>query len=142
MKANELRIGNYFNPRNRLGEIHLPIKAMIEKIFIIEPFKVKSCAYDKNFAQVEKMNEFDIADLCEISLTEEWLLKFGFEFDGTSYNKLDKASQNVFQLPAFPNKNGSIQICARISDTYLLELTDVHQLQNLYFALTGKELLV
>jgi hypothetical protein len=71
-----------------------------------------------------------------IELTEEWLLKFGFEKPAHTW------ICNIFHLTEwddFPlnwavamNKNGAIVV---------LKLKYVHQLQNLYFALTGEELI-
>jgi hypothetical protein len=72
-----------------------------------------------------------------IPLTEEWLLKFGFEFH-TNAN-----CQNFYYAKdAF--------ICIRADEDFewfryyngdfYHELKYVHQLQNLYFALTGEEL--
>lgn len=75
-----------------------------------------------------------------IPLTEEWLLKFGFlrhhldYTNGVIYIK-NVPGTNEFEWGVFPNELGSgIQIKNRIKLKY------VHQLQNLYFALTGKEL--
>jgi hypothetical protein len=70
-----------------------------------------------------------------ILLTEEWLLKFGFEIrrikDITNYtsHKLD-----LYQYLSNNNK-----IFFEYSDGDV-EIKYVHQLQNLYFALTGEEL--
>ena len=65
-----------------------------------------------------------------IPLTEEWLLKFGF----SKYGRLNT------------NDNFKLIYDYDLSTFYLddigLELKHVHQLQNLYFALTGKELTI
>lgn len=72
-----------------------------------------------------------------IPLTEEWLLKFGFEEkQGYSTSKYWKDDKFLYKL------NGYFLV---INETYEGEaLSDniqyVHQLQNLYFALTGEEL--
>jgi len=70
-----------------------------------------------------------------IPLTDEWLVKFGFE------NPADSWIGSIFHLSEwddFPlnwcvalNKNNAILVC---------KLEYVHSLQNLYFALTGQEL--
>jgi len=64
-----------------------------------------------------------------ILITEEWLLKFGFENDD---------DQRYF-------KNGIYLIlydegCTILHNQIHINYFYVHQLQNLYFALTGKEL--
>jgi hypothetical protein len=77
-----------------------------------------------------------IEDFVLIPLTEEWLLKFGFNGDSIL------GTQTLYRL------NG-IEIWAFRNDkTFMVdnikrkkvELKFVHQLQNLYFALTGQEL--
>ncbi len=66
-----------------------------------------------------------------IPLTEEWLLKFGFH--KTSKDKKDRYRLDerliVIRDNFFTDYGSSVQI------------KYVHQLQNLYFALTGKELI-
>ncbi len=63
-----------------------------------------------------------------ILITEEWLLKFGFKslFNGAGYVK------NNTEIGY--NHNGFYIIASG------LEIKYIHQLQNLYFALTGEEL--
>ena len=62
-----------------------------------------------------------------IELTEEWLLKFGF--------KSKKGSATLFLTDQI-YWNGFL----RIEDHYTDKCKTVHQLQNLYFCLTGEEL--
>ena len=72
-----------------------------------------------------------------ITLTDEWLLKFGFEEQTPKYFVLDLGD---FSMRYYYNFSGS---------TWKFELEDktlkikfVHQFQNLYFALTQKELIL
>ncbi len=84
-----------------------------------------------------------------IELTEEWLLKFGFEFikfkdssnccgGGYFYDSLDK---DVFRFKIL--ENGKFKIIwynlngVRINS---MSINYVHQMQNIYYALTKKEL--
>ena len=71
-----------------------------------------------------------------IPLTEEWLLKFGFVKDGDSdtYN-LCTEEYNEMCI------EGYLQSEMNVMDINVT-LKHVHQLQNLYFALTGKELTI
>lgn len=73
-------------------------------------------------------------DFCPISITEEWLLKFGFIIQGKRISKdwfyLWSDKQKIFFALAEMHE---------VTGTYLV-VESVHQLQNLYFALTGKEL--
>ena len=75
-----------------------------------------------------------------IPLTEEWLLKFGFEkgSHGESSNFYYlRRNGNGYDFIAKPNS-----ICWFIfrGNQDLNECTYIHQLQNLYFGLTGEEL--
>lgn len=70
-----------------------------------------------------------------IPLTEEWLVKFGFEKDFNGFYKLFKESEvPVLIKDGFWTCDG---ICFSVNCLY-----HVHQLQNLYFALTGEELTI
>lgn len=81
----------------------------------------------------DKINGLPIALMQPIPLTEEWLLKFGF-----NKNKLGFYSKGRF---SYHHEYGW-----KILENWVkgwvgvAELKYVHQLQNLYFALTGKEL--
>jgi len=75
--------------------------------------------YSKNYGHLYK----------PIPLTEKWLLKFGFDKEIRSelWFRPDFWVQEMLLLPGSFYHNG-------------LEIKYVHQLQNLYFALTGEEL--
>ena len=67
-----------------------------------------------------------------IQLTEEWLLKFSFEhrefsFDKGSFFLSKRKGKNEYLYQAHTNR---------------FQVKYVHQLQNLYFSLTGRELTV
>ena len=121
MKASELRIGNYvyyvFTSGNK--EDHVFDIGDFEHIAIHEPAKE---IYQP------------------IPLTEDWLRRFGFEqhhddcSNGVMYIK-DIFSEQPKTWGVYPNEVGSGIV---IKDSIKLE--HVHQLQNLYFALTGEEL--
>ena len=69
-----------------------------------------------------------------IPLTEEWLVKFGFKYIGSAPTLGINESWN----------RGNIRIEQLQSKELVfhgLQIKYVHSLQNLYFALTGKELL-
>lgn len=113
MKANELRIGN-------LVEINAPI---INKVIAVDVYHISKIKKNK--------------DCCKpIPLTEEWLLKFGFEKtewdNNNSFRKM--IGNNDYTIVFYSNG-----IC-EISDIITKKIDYVHQLQNLYFALTGEEL--
>jgi len=110
MKASELRIGNL--------------------VYDSENFDYQIQGYEFYLDIVEDFNP--------IQLTEEWLLKFGFKLlcrkDNNGYN------ETLFYM----GKTGYLLIqldegwgCKFLQGN---KLKHVHQLQNLYFALTGEEL--
>lgn len=74
-----------------------------------------------------------------IPLTEEWLVKFGFEKNG------DWVQLNFSPRMGIRYYNGNSAECDIIQDDNYIafksgHIKHVHQLQNLYFALTQKEL--
>ena len=129
MKATELRIGNYFDIIDRSNEIHLPrnvVKMIGETHFstvVLYDILIPVCS------QQISMN-VGIRDLSPIELTEEWLIKFGFEKIGKNFEK-----DNILILWNIIDK------CYDFVHTDKgIEIKYVHQLQNLYFSLTGQEL--
>jgi hypothetical protein len=90
-----------------------------------------------NFKREKEVTDIDHVSFIEdfmklydpIPLTEEWLLKFGFKID--KQHECDFASIGVFTIS--------------FRDNFFYDYTNlkyVHQLQNLYFALTGEELTI
>ena len=77
-------------------------------------------------------------DYKPIPLTEEWLLKFGFNKDLIGWDLIgwDKGD---FDLRQYGNESGYRDYGLQFSGLGI-EIIYVHQLQNLYFALTGEEL--
>lgn len=78
-----------------------------------------------------------------IPLTEEWLLKFGFKYNGWNweFNQFKFHAQGKNDKGEFYNTEFYIQ---SKKEWILISFTIdfVHQLQNLYFALTGTELTI
>lgn len=121
MKAEELRLGNWVNPK-------FPMQVTcIYKDEIL-------CDFEGNEGD---MWEFDPKDLDGIPLSQEWLVRFGFE------NDFIELQSPEITLNIASKVNG---IWLYLDDSlskmvFPLNLIKyVHQLQNLYFALTGKEL--
>jgi len=116
MKINEIRIGCSFQLENgTLGG------------------GIATIGHIKDIVTASELLES--GSLSPIPLTEEWLLKLGFERlpNTMTYNYSSKCgSVSVFKMP-----NGNFFADGFIKD---VRLKSVHQLQNLYFALTGEEL--
>lgn len=68
-----------------------------------------------------------------IPLTEEWLLRFGFEKDRSGY-RLDDINSLSF--------SENYIVCWHDKVLGIKQIEYVHQLQNLYFTLTGEELTI
>jgi len=113
MEASELRIGNYYAIAENDGIKYKQIKYLVES-------ESDFFSNGDNITQAAK----------PIPLTEEWLLRFGFEslLSGAGYVK------NYTEIGC--NHNGLNIIASG------LKIEFVHQLQNLYFALTGQELTI
>ncbi|WP_223559578.1 hypothetical protein [Chryseobacterium lathyri] len=78
-----------------------------------------------------------------IELTEEWLLKFGFEIEKSNSHCIafNENYEHELQLDKeFETKENCWNI-TKYGGGYRL-IYYVHQLQNLYFALTGEELTI
>ena len=68
-----------------------------------------------------------------IRLTEEWLIDFGF--NNTNTTEFPNYTKGMYQCRW---RHGETNICN--NHGFIKDLKYVHQLQNLYFALTGEEL--
>lgn len=124
MKAEELRIGNYLLNDNCI--------VRVEHIMFSDYCLVKTKQNNSITARYELIKP--------IPLTEEWLLKFGFVKNKIS-NEWHFGEFSIWKLsPSDPSK--SKIILNLMFDIDNPEIKSVHQLQNIYFALTGEELTI
>lgn len=145
LKAEELRIVNYVSIDNS------------ESIFIVasitnEDFKsasrfnendlVLQDIFDNSFVEIDISNE-DEQRVFGIPLTEEWLLKFSaekLEDNGGVYYAL-QIGNNLNLTISLKDEITGIDLNWRAQGSQLwAQVKSVHQLQNLYYALTGEEL--
>lgn len=80
-------------------------------------------------------------EIFPVKLTEEWLLKFGFE------KKLNCSNMIYYILAGkclleYNLTHNIADIVRKVHLDLFIDIKYVHQLQNLYFALTGEELLL
>lgn len=135
MKAKELRIGNKFE-----------CMGMIQTVFELcdntDRGRITQAGYEYIIRCEENANQYKPIEMQPIPLTEEWLMKFGFEL--TISNKDSGYKQYGI------NKNGfdimfSID-CNCWPECFIenigIEITYIHQLQNVFFALCGEELII
>lgn len=122
MKASELRIGNLANYK---GEV---IK--------IEGFSKTTFYYIVGDMLFSVINDID--KLEPIQLTGEWLLKLGFEQYYDHENDIHSMKKHFFSFvsPSMISVNNQYLIFEENNIKY------VHQIQNLYFALTSEELTI
>ena len=129
MKASELRIGNLINHRGYPKHV--------------------------NKAILYKFDDMESDYFTPILLTEEWLLKFGFVEEGSEegedgaleFGDFDGDDLYMIYFPKtgrYVDETGFSFIKEGIGrlDLYLEDIKYVHQLQNLYFTLAGKELTI
>jgi hypothetical protein len=154
MKATELRIGNWVEDHSEDGGI-VQVKEighLLDKKLISIGFIIPSGGYSQT--SLEEGDGFDELEedkmIQPIPLTEEWLVKFGFEEYSKHINgdfelciKSDKPSQHIVvrvYRGGFSVFNHSE--CDFTQIQFINRVKHVHQLQNLYFALTGEELTI
>ena len=134
MTASDLRIGNYLTDYK--DGILLSV-ARIEAIEYTEwnsgdDFNVTALEYGTKERYLE--GEFE-----PIPLTEEWLLKFGFDHH---YDLGKRKFMNIKTLTIETNSSENFPVYYTTQKIIICYIKYVHQLQNLYFALTGEELIL
>jgi hypothetical protein len=117
-RANELRIGNYLSGKQG----HVTVTEIREN----------------NMVKIHNNTSSFYVGTClePIPLTEEWLLKFGF----AQINNRFTLENFRFHIEKPCNYHGFLFCENHIVITD--KIKHVHQLQNLYFALTGEELTI
>lgn len=124
MKTNELRIGNWVLARL------VPYQ--------IDEIEIKSNGYGR--VGLYHNYRLDRGEIQPIPLSEKWLLKFGFK-------RIDMMFENEPMLywrkgHLIINDERRIILFTVKEAMLTLHCEYVHQLQNLYFALTGEELII
>lgn len=143
MNIAELRIGNYVDTLNRSNEVHLPNNKPMA-IGSLSFFTAELYEINKPYAQQLVPPKIKVFDLERIPLTEEWLVKFGFvENKDNLYGKnwLSPTYGYGKKIRILPCVN-KINYLWQYSDYNSITIKYVHQLQNLYFELTGEELTI
>jgi len=142
MKANEFRIGNLVIN----NDIIYKVVSIDEEGIMADPVSQKH-TIDVNIRGLVK----------PIPLTEEWLFRFGFvsdnyEFQETYY--IDISTNERYDYQTFIqaiDMGGYVNIYIKelerehekyFSNAFIKRVTHIHTLQNLYFALTGEDLIL
>jgi hypothetical protein len=134
MKSNELRIGNYLEIDGRFE--------MVSSIHSDNTIRLR----ESENAPCHGCYSIRDTNIKFIVLNEEMLLKFGFIIENFDYT-VHISECKIVWLTLIPQdeycKNYSVCVTQKDEDeqnVFLSDISYVHQLQNLYFALTGEEL--
>jgi len=123
LQSKDFRIGNY---------VYTTIDLCI---YTIDPFIIKCLYYDGN---TQNSYNTDKKLIEPIPLTEEWLIKLGFE--NIKLKTGNFWTNKVIELRKGYKRNGYPFHLRHYHYMSLKGLYFVHELQNLHFALTGVEL--
>ncbi len=142
MKADELRIGNYIQikePKEEYIGVHLEVIEITSYLSQNIQCMTPNCISFYCSKTEQNTYNFETDYFEPIPLTEEWLLKFDFSkspFDKTSL----QYKKDIYSLIG----NEENWFCLSVGNFVhtKVRIQYLHQLQNLYFALTGEELTI
>lgn len=138
MEAKDLRIGNYVTDAYwEHFKTVIEVDSVNEKgINLLIESETKHTYMEHHF--INPCYEFD--ELHGIPLTEEWLLKFGFVLYGKEATDSESPRDWYWIKKGFQMSIDNITWRCSCIDN--LDIQQVHQLQNLFFCLVGKELTI
>lgn len=129
IQANEIRVGNLIH----YTTLDINTGMQIQKEHTVSSNTIKEIEMRHN------------APYFGIPLTEEWLVKLGFRLNNTTVSTSvwtpdePSTTKTYSESPLQPSLNYRVE--AGIFTCTGRIITNVHQLQNLYFALTGTDLI-
>ena len=142
MKVKELRIGNYISGIYINGDCS-EYDSYEENEELCKVVGIDSVGFSEYNIWVDGLEKSGIENYDSfepIPITEEWLLKFGYKkLDDSQFYK-KKTSEKYYLLTS--HHQGYTEICVNSICGGQAVTKYVHQLQNLYFALTGEELVL
>jgi len=127
MKATDLRRYNYLDYYGQ----SVVVLEILRNDYIVFGYFLDSTLSHFTGSATEKRKLTEKHSPKPIPLNEEWLLKFGFVRDKLEVRTFYKGDFEIY-LPIF----------LQYKDLVLNKCKHVHQLQNIYHALTGKELTI
>lgn len=136
VKVNELRIGNLMYSVNLLGDK--------KELYEITPRFFCSIANGQSWEDQKKSGKSELSPYMQpIELTNHWIELLGFKEKGTHYHEIP--NNHILELRKTISNLGVYYtlITKRLVEPRTAigqKIEYVHQLQNLYFALTGEEL--
>jgi hypothetical protein len=126
MKYSQFRLGNLLQDG---------VSKTLLKVIEVSEKDLTTYVIDRSMFPLEKGWFTD-----PIPITEEWLLKLGFitsDWDNNSSFRL-MIGNNEYTM-VFRKENSLV---CEIGDLFVKDVLYVHQLQNIYFSLTGEELTI
>jgi hypothetical protein len=128
IQANELRVGDWVK-RNDLDGVYTVRAVCIDRIHPIQLIE------HDNLKNVHYACQCTLSELEPIPLEEDMLIKSGFVFDGEYYEHLVLGSRFLI----YEGENID-EYRLHFTSRKFVSVTYLHQLQNLFFFLTGQEL--
>jgi len=128
MDSKELRIGNYVEYKHLKNGVFYGYDTVTN--IDLNGISISCCKY----------TAMTIDSIKPIPLTEEWLVKFGLQHKSFSFDheRLHKDIGVGYNGDDFINNEMSLLYKKKV----FFKIQYVHQLQNLYFALTNEELTI
>lgn len=122
MKATELRVGNYIQ-----GSIIVQNGNIVENNHIIVDVNIIASALENEVSAISR--------IIGIPLTKEWLLKFGWYRESESISLPESEGLIISE-----NNCTTVRLMDTAGNYLSKSFSFVHELQNLYYGLTGEEL--
>jgi hypothetical protein len=140
VKSNEIRIGNWISDRG-LKEWQIDHWETINKV----ASKANATMCNGILMETHPLTEY-VDFLKPIAINENWLKKLGFKKESSEWKLFPCAEVQIIVFNE-KNYNGVMFYTRTIHTEYTpiycgSQINYVHQLQNLYYALTGTELSV
>jgi hypothetical protein len=125
IQANELRVGN-----------------LIKSPYGFSKIDEVGLKDGNGYVKLKNKNMGYYLDVCSpIQLTDEILLKCGFKKGDEYYlSPSDYSTEGFVEMMCFDLKECEFIIDRSVYSGFSVSIKHLHQLQNLYFALTGEEL--
>ena len=120
MKVEELMIGNYISDIHASESSYWQVKQLLGKV----------CYYGDYYSE-------EYENLKPIPLTEEWLVRFGFENCINGW-----WSENELFNVKFIDNDIEIYLSGSDNDLAYKKIKYVHQIQNLYYIIIGEHLTI
>lgn len=141
IKSKELRRGNLFHPAHWDNDVAEPLTSSWYEVDVIWEDEV-------GYMSVGHFFRDKLENIFPIGVTPEWLEKLGFVESNSYDSKQRNFKKEGFrqladygtQLIVLPQGGFAYLSCGYYENQ--IDCAYVHQLQNLYFALTGEELTI